>query len=805
MSARQICIHGHFYQPPRENPWLNQVEWESSAAPYHDWNARITAECYEPNTASRILDGDGHIVRIVNNFSRISFNLGPTLLAWLEREKPDVYQAILEADTISQSRFSGHGSAMAQAWGHIILPLANLRDIRTQVRWGLQDFAHRFGRPAEGMWLPETAVNSQTLQVLAEEGVKFTILAPHQAARIQGISEERWNPLPPEGIDTRVPYEWRAAPGSPPLAIFFYDGARSRAVAFEGLLSDGKKFAERLIGGFAADMPSQLVHIATDGESYGHHHRFGDMALAYALDYIERHEDVNLTNYGEFLATYPPQSRVEIVEDSSWSCAHGIERWRNDCGCKIDPGRGWSQGWRAPLREALDWIRDTLASRFEPEASRYLNDPWQARDAYIRLMLDPTPKSRAQYLSEYAKRSLTPPERVLVWKLLEIERHALLMYTSCGWFFDEISGLEAVQILRYAGRALDLARETFDHDFDAEFLQRLERAPSNLPMFGNGAEIYRKLVRPVMADAVKIGAHFAIRTLFEPNADATDIYGFECQSEEIQVARSGAASVLLGKVQLTQTLTEEVLPVQFLVLHFGDHHLTVGARIGSLPFNPLVRNVRQAFDEGDLATIMHLVEQEFAPTIYTLGQLFPDDRQNLLEKILSHSLSEAESALNQMYERHAPLASLLQNAHIPLPKVLSLSIEWVLNRDLEQALRAPVWDHEAITRILAEAQNWSHLLNTQELSYTAATSLVAMGRAMQTRLGELDALEDLAAALDLAKTFPFEMDLRTLQNLYYRLAQRTVRHTQKSDLNPEWVKRFYALAPALNMSVEPMP
>ena len=438
-------------------------------------------------------------------------------------------------------------------------------------------------------------------------------------------------------------------------------------------------------------------------------------------------------------------------------------------------------------------------------ATPYLKDPWEARDAYIQIMLQPAAESRDAFLTAHATRDLTHTERVLVWKLLEIERHALLMYTSCGWFFDEISGLEAVQVLRYAGRALDLARETLGEDFDAGFLGRLKRAPSNLPRFENGAEVYRQLVQPAQADAVKIGAHFAIRTLFEPNADTTNLYGFECHVEEIQIARSGAASVLLGKVQLTQELTEEVFPIQFLVLHFGDHHLTVGARVGRMPFNPLVRSVRQAFDGGDLATIVHILEQEFAPTIYPLGQLLADERQNLLEKILSHSLSEAESALSQMYERHAPLAGLLQNAHIPLPKVLSLSIEWVLNRKLEQALRAPEWDHEAITRILAEAQNWSHLLNAQELSYTAATSLVAMGRAMQARLGELDVLENLAAALTLAKTFPFEMDLRTLQNLYYRLSRRTVRHAKESDLDPDWVKRFYALAPTLNLDLEPTP
>ncbi len=805
MSNRQICIHGHFYQPPRENPWLNHVEWESSASPYHDWNDRITAECYEPNTASRILNGDGHIIRIVNNFSRISFNIGPTLLAWLEHEAPDVYQAILEADATSLTRFSGHGSAIAQAWGHIILPLGNLRDIKTQVRWGLLDFQHRFGRPAEGMWLPETAVNSQTLQVLAEEGLKFTILAPHQAAQIRDLGDDGWHPLPHGGIDTTVPYEWRARPGGPSLALFFYDGPRSRAVAFEGLLSDGEKFANRLIGGFSNGDHPQLVHIATDGESYGHHHRFGDMALAYALDHMERHPDVSLTNYGEFLATTPPKSAVQIVENSSWSCAHGIERWQSDCGCKIDPGRGWSQGWRAPLRGALDWLRDELAPAFESEAAPYLQNPWQARDNYIQTMLNPSPASREQFLKDHASRSLTHPERVRVWQLLDMQRQALLMYTSCGWFFDDISGLESVQVLSYAGRALDLAQEVVSRDLEPGFVERLALAPSNVPAYSNGAGVYHDLVQPSMAHSVKIGAHWAIRTLFEPDTDTTEIYGFQSHADEIQIARSGATSVLFGRVTLTTALTDEVLPIQFLVVHFGDHHLTAGARIGQQPFSPLALTVRQAFDQGDIAAIVHLLEQEFAPNIYTLAQLFPDDRQNLLGKILSHSLSEAESTLNQMYERHAPLATLLQSAHIPLPKVLSLSIEWVLNRDLEEALSKPRWDKDAITRILAESEKWAHLLNTTALAYTATASLSRMGRQMQAHLGDLDAIIALEEALALARTFPFDMDLGTLQNLYYRLLRRTVRNASEPPLNPKWVQHFYAMAPALNIEVEPLP
>lgn len=806
MPERHICIHGHFYQPPRENPWLNHVEWEPSATPYHDWNARITAECYEPNTASRILNGDGHIVRIVNNFSHISFNMGPTLLSWLERESPEVYQAILEADSQSMERFSGHGSAIAQAWGHIILPLANHRDIRTQVRWGLADFKIRFGRAAEGMWLPETAVNTQTLKILAEEGIRFTILAPHQASRIRSLDQSDWLPLPNDGVDTTMPYLWQASPEDPPIAIFFYDGVRSRAVAFEGLLADGEHFANRLIDGFYDPSRPQLVHIATDGESYGHHHRFGDMALAYALEYIEQREDVTLTNYGEYLAAHPPRMAVEIVEDSSWSCAHGIERWRSDCGCKIDPGRGWSQGWRAPLRLALDQLRDAIAPEYEAKAQQYLSNPWEARDNYVSVFLDPSSTAaRQQFLQTHASHPLDSEERVITWKLLEIQRHALLMYTSCGWFFDDISGIETVQVLQYAGRVLQLASQIFSTDLESPFVETLSTAQSNVPSMGHGAQIYHQLVVPAVADAVKIGAHWAIRELFEPDTDPSSIYLFKSHGEEVQIARSGGTTVFFGQVTITHGLTEEVTPIQFLVLHFGDHQLSAGARILKGSSAPLALAVRHAFDRGDLTAILQLVNQEFSPNVYTLEQLFLDDRQNLLEKILSRSLSEAESTLNQMYQRHAPLATLLRDAHIPLPKVLSLSIEWVLNRDLERALKSPQWDAERIQRILNESRQWPHLLNMSSLAHTASSSLFQMGRTVHRHIGQHDPLTRLQEALTLAGQFPFDLDLQALQNLYYRLAQRIDRGSIPQALDKSWKIQFYALAPMLKIHWESAP
>ncbi|HEV2846570.1 MAG TPA: DUF3536 domain-containing protein, partial [Thermoanaerobaculia bacterium] len=459
---RYLCIHGHFYQPPRENPWLEAVEVQDSAYPYHDWNERVTAECYAPNAASRILDGERRIERIVNNYSRISFNFGPTLLTWLEQKEPEVYRSILEADALSQGRFSGHGSAIAQGYNHIIHPLANRRDKKTQILWGLADFERRLGRKAEGMWLPETAVDLESLELMAEAGVRFTILEPHQARRVRPKAAKgkcEWQDVGGGRIDTTIPYE-AVLPSGQRIAIFFYNGGISRAVAFEGLLVSGERFADRLLSGVPQDPDrDRLVHIATDGETYGHHHRYGEMALSYALHHIESNGLARLTNYGEFLEAHPPDHEVEIVENTAWSCAHGVGRWREDCGCHTGGGPGWNQAWRAPLRRALDWLRDELSPLYEKAASELFPDPWAARDAYIDVILD---RSKA---SVHSGRAL---------QLLELQRHLMLMYTSCGWFFNDLAGIETVQILQYAGRAVQLAERLFETPVEEGFLRLLE-------------------------------------------------------------------------------------------------------------------------------------------------------------------------------------------------------------------------------------------------------------------------------------------------------------------------------------------
>ena len=487
---RYICIHGHFYQPPRENAWLESIEMQDSAYPYHDWNQRVNAECYAPNTASRILDSEGYITQIANNYAKISFNFGPTLLAWMEVNAPDVYQAVLDADGESQAAFSGHGSAIAQAYNHMIMPLANRRDKYTQVLWGIRDFEHRFNRKPEGMWLPETAVDLETLDILAEVGIRFTILAPHQAKRVRQIGSDAWQDVANAAIDPTMAYEIKL-PSGRSLNLFFYDGPISRQVAFEDLLSSGDNFAHRLADAFSPEPARpQIVHVATDGETYGHHHRFGDMALAYALHHIETDGLAQITNYGEYLEKHPPTHEVEINEHTSWSCPHGIERWRSDCGCNAGRNRKWRQAWRAPLREALDWLRDSLTPHYQERAQEFLKDPWAARDSYIEVILDRSQGNVEEFLKRHGTRELDEAEVVTVLKLLELQRHAMLMYTSCGWFFDELSGIETVQAIQYAGRAVQLAQELCGDDIEHNFLERLELAKSNIPEYGDGHRIY---------------------------------------------------------------------------------------------------------------------------------------------------------------------------------------------------------------------------------------------------------------------------------------------------------------------------
>jgi alpha-amylase/alpha-mannosidase (GH57 family) len=846
-AQRYVCIHGHFYQPPRENPWLESVELQDSAAPYHDWNERITAECYAPNGASRMVNAKNEIVRIVNNYSRMSYNFGPTLLSWLEEFAPRTYRMIQDADVASAERFSGHGSAMAQVYNHIIMPLASERDARTQIRWGIADFEHRFGRKPEGMWLAETAVSRPVLDMMAQEGIKFTVLAPHQCARVRKLApvptgaERRaaeaaaaatvtdgtagatapakpirpWSPTANATVDTTQPYVVKLDEGRS-ISVFFYDGPTSRAIAFEGLLNDGQTFGRRIVQGFH-DKPAgepQLAHVATDGESYGHHHKHGEMALSYGLHWMEEQQMAQLTNYAEYLAKFPPTWEAEVVDDSSWSCAHGVERWRSNCGC--NGGRqGWNQMWRAPLRDALDLLRDRTAPLAEAVAAPLLKDLWAARDAYIQVILDRSADSIDRFFREHGTRELTAAERVTVFELLELERHTQLMYTSCGWFFDEISGIETVQIIAYAGRAIQLAAHLFGAEgeaLEAAFLARLADAESNVAEIGNGAEVYRRFVTDRRLDLESVGAHYAISSMFRTYPENGQIFCFDVLRRSFDVMSSGRGRFAVGRAELKSRITEETEEICFAVLHLGDQNLSAAVKRfqadDETAWQTFAESARDSVRRANLPELIRLVDGFFGSPLYSFTSLFVDEQQRILKGILNQTLAEVEGSLMRIYSEHATLLDFLGASNIAAPPALALTASFAINASLRHAIEADAYDSSEVARLLRRAEIDHVTLDTALLSFAAdrrmkraMVNLQAAERRLEEALQaaqSLAILNETVAIAESLQTLPMEVNLWQAQNIWNDMLRLS-----DTDAWPrEWRDGFRRLGQSLNISVD---
>lgn len=806
-ADRYLCVHAHFYQPPRENPWLESVEVQDSAYPYHDWNARITAECYAPNAASRILNGDGRIRSIVNNYLRISFNFGPTLLSWMEEKSPALYASIQQTDRDTVAQHSGHGSALAQPYNHMILPLANLRDRETQVIWGIRDFEHRFGRAPEGMWLPEAAVDLPTLDVLAAHAIRFTILSPFSGKRARRIGGTRWKDVSGGHVDPSRAYKV-ALPSGRSIAAFFYDGPASRAVAFEGILARGEAFADRLLSTYsdARDWP-QLAHIATDGETYGHHKTHGDMALAYALHYIESNGLARLTNYAEFLEQFPPTHEAEIFENSSWSCSHGIERWRSDCGCNSGGNGGWNQGWRAPLREAFDWLRDAASPLFEQHGAKLFRDPWKARDEYIRAILDRSPENVSEFLrSHMTAEQACPEQKILALRLLELQRHLMLMYTSCGWFFDELSGLETVQIIQYAARAVQLA-DSLDPSphLESEFVERLERAKSNIPEHSDGKRIYEKFVKPAMLDLKKVGAHYAVSSLFDDFGPEKQVYCYEVSRKDVRPMVSGKTKLVAGRAEVRSRITWESADLSFGVMHLGDHLISGGVRdfAGPSAYEKVVGELTAAFNTGDFTELIREVDRAYGAEKNMLRVLFRDDQRRIVRQILEAPIAEADLAYRQLYENRVPLMHFLAALNFPRPKALQVAAEFTLNEDLRTAIEDEGHNVEKARAILDEIQRMGVPIDATTAEFAMRGKLEGLAAQFRDDSSRADLLEHLLASVELALSLPFHVQFWKVQNDYFEVLKNFYPEARKSPKAAEkWLQLFTTLGSELSFHPE---
>lgn len=678
-----LTIHGHFYQPPRENPWLEAIELQDSALPFHDWNERINKECYNPNSISKIVDNRNRILDVVNNYEHMSFNFGPTLLSWMEHFAPLTYERIIKADIESVSEHSGHGNAMAQVYNHIIMPLANENDKQTQIKWGIRDFEYRFGRKPEGMWLAETAVDDETLKFLEENGIKFTVLSPYQALKFRQEGDKDWQDVSWGNIDPARSYRYyiKSAPGKF-IDLFFYDGAISRSVAFDELLKDGNKFIKRLKEGISdcRDYP-QLINIATDGESYGHHTKFGDMALSYVLKIRAKDEGFKITNYAEYLDKYRSNCEVDIKQASSWSCFHGVGRWKEDCGCSTGGHPGWNQKWRKPLRDALDYLRDELIVVFENEGQKYFDNVWNVRNKYINVILDRNEMNVKKFQQENFKPDLTDDDKVHAMELLEIQRQAMLMYTSCGWFFSEISGIETVQIMKYAARAMQLASRFTSKNLEEKFLEILSQAKSNIPEFGTGKDIFERFVKPSIITVKQIATLWALSSLYQDFEDEENVYCYTITRKAYKKVQKNSSTFIVGHIEIQSKITLQKSNVMFALMQYagGDFHCTIKEYSDDAEFNRIKNDLIKIYTMNTLTEIIRALDEYFGKEYFTLKDIFIEERRKILQILLKGKLEKFSQTYQEMYDEGKGSIYHLQGLGLSIPDEFKISAEYALS------------------------------------------------------------------------------------------------------------------------------
>ncbi len=804
---RYICIHGHFYQPPRENPWLEEVELQDSAHPYHDWNDRIAAECYGPNATARIQDDEGRIMDIVNNYARINFNFGPTLLSWMERKQPPVYHAILQADKLSQKRFNGHGSAIAQIYNHMIMPLASKRDKNTQLLWGLTDFMKRFARDPKGIWLPETACDTETFELLADNGIAYTILAQNQAKRVRRLNAEDWIDVSGSRIDPTTPYLC-ILPSGKTLTLFFYDGPISQDLAFGSLLDNGQGLRDRLMAAFTdngRDWP-QLVHIATDGETFGHHHKAGEMALAWALSLVESDSSVELTNYGAYLSRYSPLYEVEVHENSAWSCVHGVERWRSDCGCSSGMHQGWNQAWRKPLREAMNWLRDEAADVFEKIGPRYFTDPWKTRDAYINVILDRSDANVSTFFKKYASRALSPMDMVTALKLLELQRFAQLIFTSCGWFFDEVSGIETVQILQYAVRTIQLAEEIGGRFLEEDFIEQLTKAPSNV--LTSGAEAYSRYAKPSQVDMLRVAAHFAISSLFEAYPQEFNISRYRVISDFANRHTAGRSTLLTGKAGMASQITTEYIEIQYAVLHPGDHNIICGIQffhdIGKL--RTMERELVDSFNRGNLTETIRALDNHFGHATYSIWHLFRDEQRSVVNKVLTPQYKLAENAFRQTFESNYSILNFLDWLNIPPPLHFSQASAFVIRTDAKRLFSQLKIDPQELRALMEEANKRHVDLHDETVCFAASGWVNNAMAELATTPRNIEKMKSLAQCLDLIEQLNLGLLMWKAQNTLFDLRvkfyESMKQRAETGDTDAQqWIDIFAVLSRHLKVKI----
>ena len=686
---KSFLLHGHFYQPPREDPWWQFVPRQPSAYPAHDWNERIYWECYLPNATARIFNRDGSIIDMVNNYSYINFNFGPTLLLWLKQYHPEFISFLKEGDKKGIENNNGHGNAIAQGYNHMILPLANEHDKDTQIYWGKRFFEHIFERETEGFWLPETACNYETLKYLIKHNIKYIILSPHQAERVRKIGGNEWIDVSNGSVDIRRPYRiFLNKEEDKHIDCSFYHGPLSYAMSFQHIMYSAQSCADKVVSSY--DNSDALISIATDGETFGHHHPFSEMGLAYLMKNELPNRGIKCVNYADFLDKNPPKYEAEIKkgEDglgTSWSCSHGVKRWFDDCGCRIGTNPGWNQKWRKPLRKTLDWLRSELDRIFMEKGASIFKEPWRARNNFIEIIID----SSEDAVRKFARENLNNADVDITGalKLLEMEHMGMLFYTSCGWFFDEVSGIETVQNLRYAARAIQLAKEVSAVDLEEAFLKKLVDVKSNIPEFGNGKKIYQQLVLPDIKEWEHYLSSFLIYNSFL-EADKK-FYKFEIDKEEHRIVK-GVNEIDIGKIRCCDMRTKEYVEKMYLVDRRAEEDFNSTVCYLNEFENTRFNELKQLFEGevwiSDKNKLNEVISGFFTANSYLIKDIHIEEQEKIVEYIFAQKKDSIFKALDEVWDNNRLLSERYKDIGLKLPSEMHLLGASILNYRIKDAL-----------------------------------------------------------------------------------------------------------------------
>ncbi len=787
-NKKYCVIHGHFYQPPRESPWLGEIQRQPSAAPFHNWNERIFDECYRPNAFSRLLNNDGEIVGVSNNYSYMSFNFGPTLFRWLYQKQPEVYQRIVDADKESCKMYGGHGSAVAQVYNHIIMPHASRRDKTTQIKWAKTFFQRHFGRDPEGMWLAETAINMETAECLVEEGFTFAILSPNQAESFRFLdSESEWINADHAGFDPRHPYrlyleDSKGNKKNGHLDLFFFDEPLSRAISFEDLLDNADFLSERINGCYTPNSEeNELVTIATDGETFGHHKKNGDMCLAYYFQKKAAEMGIEVVNLAYYLSVNPPKREVRLKnalgEGTAWSCAHGTGRWIRDCGCNTGGGPGWNQKWRGPLRDGMDYLQSEIDQQYLREMIKYFDHPWTIRDLYEPHFENL--ESGTEFLKKYAARPIADSTYPYLVSLLEAQRYMLYGYTSCAWFFNDIAGIETVQNYRYAVRAWQLTWQGMkSNEILRKFTKIAKSAISNLPVT-TGETILLDEVFPMINHLERAAFTAAVDSYIY-----SDRRDFKTEAYEVSLERFTNKNAAAGDWMLFRASVHHIVSLEqenFILAIINAHGHQIQGAVFPLSVEKIIEDENSSFNE---------ILQNRAVAHFDLRDVFSAYKEFMTDQFIEEFATDNILDYLSWAGVNNSRLDAITELNSGLPDRIAGTVKFFLDKEWElhimQIVKRPTFTElsASLTDVITKAEHYGITLDKEHSGHLIDKAV----RHDVQQLIDGDITRELVNVvkykLEIIRQFDIPIRYSQLQDLFYILYKKT-----RTDLYTAWVNK----------------